>query len=466
MRIPPADTILPGIFAVAGIVILVFWTQTGTIQDLEARVPGLDRPPQADGDATAALPLVGKLTKSDGQPADLPGVWPHFRGGKYDGIVDDGVALARSWPKEGPKQLWSIELGEGHAGAAVRGGKVYVLDYDREAEADVMRCLSLADGKQIWQYSYPVVIKRNHGMSRTVPAVTDKLLVGLGPKCHVSCLNPESGESFWLMDMVAQHGATVPPWYAGQCPMVDGDRVILATGGKALLIAVDGSSGDVIWESPNPRGWRQTHVSIMPMELAGRKMYVYCGHGGVAGIAADDGSLLWDTTDWKISIATVPSPTIIGDGRIFFSGGYNAGAVMIRVKEEGGKFAAETLFRLKPKQFGSTQQTPILLDGYLYGVREKDKQFVCLDLEGKEVWKSGSRHKFGLGPYTIADGLIYVMDDHGLLTMAEATPDGFKMLAQAQVLDGHDAWGPMALVAGRLILRDLTKMVCLDVSKK
>ena len=42
--------------------------------------------------------------------------------------------------------LWSIELGEGHAGAAVRDGRVYVLDYDRQAEADVLRCLSLADG--------------------------------------------------------------------------------------------------------------------------------------------------------------------------------------------------------------------------------------------------------------------------------------------------------------------------------
>ena len=34
---------------------------------------------------------------------------------------------------------------------------------------------------------------------------------------------------------------------------------------------------------------------------------------------------------------------------------------------------------------------------------------------------------------------------------------------QAQVLTGHDSWGPMAMAGGRLILRDLTRMVCLDV---
>jgi hypothetical protein len=31
------------------------------------------------------------------------------------------------------------------------------------------------------------------------------------------------------------------------------------------------------------------------------------------------------------------------------------------------------------------------------------------------------------------------------------------------VLNGSDVWGPMALSGGKLVLRDLTKMVCIDV---
>ena len=122
-----------------------------------------------------------------------------------------------------------------------------------------------------------------------------------------------------------------------------------------------------------------THSSIMPMEFAGKRMYVYCGKGGVAGVSADDGSILWDTTDWKISIATVPSPVILPGGRIFLSGGYNAGAMMLQLEEHGGKIAAKTLQKIAPAAFGSTQHTPIFFDGHLYGVREKDKQLVCLD---------------------------------------------------------------------------------------
>ena len=40
---------------------------------------------------------------------------------------------------------------------------------------------SLKDGSEIWRFAYPVPVKRNHGMSRTLPAVTDEYIVSIGP---------------------------------------------------------------------------------------------------------------------------------------------------------------------------------------------------------------------------------------------------------------------------------------------
>jgi outer membrane protein assembly factor BamB len=457
-----AGTLIPVALALVGIVALLLWVGVSPMA-LQARVPGLDRPKSGEGEP-AAKPLVGRTTDLRGVAAKLPGSWPRFRGSRFDGIAEPGSPLARSWPAGGPRVVWTIELGEGHAGAAVRDGCVFVLDYDRAASADVLRCLSLADGQDIWRFAYPVSVKRNHGMSRTVPAVTDKYVVAIGPKCDVSCLDPATGKPYWLIDMVRQFGATVPQWYAGQCPLIDGERAILAPGGDSLLVALDCRSGKVVWKSPNPRGWAMTHSSIMPMEFGGKRMYVYCGKGGVAGVSADDGAILWDTTDWKISIATVPSPVILPEEKIFLSGGYNTGAMMLQLEERGGKFSVKTQ-KIDPSVFGSTQQTPIFFGGHLYGVREKDKQLVCMNLAGRVVWSSGSQHRFGIGPYLIADGLIYVMNDTGRLTLVEATPQGYRQLAESQVIaDGNDSWGPMALVAGRLIVRDLTRMICLDVT--
>jgi outer membrane protein assembly factor BamB len=182
-------------------------------------------------------------------------------------------------------------------------------------------------------------------------------------------------------------------------------------------------------------------------------------------VAADTGAILWDTTDWQINVATCPTPMPIGDGRIFFSGGYNAGSLMLQVKAEAGRFTAKTLYRLPAKKFGSEQHTPVLWQGHFYGIRQKDQQLVCLDLDGKERWNSG-RDKFGSAPYMIADGLLLVMNDKGILTLAEATTAGYRRLHQAAVMeDGDSSWGPMALAAGRLLVRDFTRLVCLDVAE-
>ena len=126
-----------------------------------------------------------------------------------------------------------------------------------------------------------------------------------------------------------------------------------------------------------------------------------------------------------------------------------------------------TLFRLTPQQFGSEQQTPILCDGCLYGVRQQDRQLVCLDLEGKELWNSGL-DKFGLGALPDRRRPDLRAERRRPAPHGRARPPtAIEPLGKAQVIEGGVAsWGPMALVAGRLIVRDLTRMVCLDVAEE
>ena len=456
--------IIPALLVGLGIILLYNLLGRDVTAELKLRLPGADRIGQALSTESEPTEIEGQLLKFDGIATDLSGSWARFRGNNFDGISREQVALVTNWLEVGPEVLWSIDVGEGHAGAAIMAGRVYMLDYDRDNKADVVRCLSLADGRDIWRYSYPVKVKRNHGMSRTVPAVTKKHIVTLGPKCHVTCLDSVTGEFLWMINLVKEFGATVPPWYAGQCPLIDNDKVIIAPGGSSLMIAVDCESGEIVWQSPNPKGWKMTHSSIMPTEFMGRRMYIYCASGGVVGVSADDGTILWETTDWKIRIANIPSPVVVGDGLIFLSGGYNTGSMMLQLSMEQEQIVAKLLFRLAPEVFGSPQHTPVFYDGYIYGVRP-DGQLTCLDLSGRIVLTSTSANKFGLGPYIIINNLIYVMNGSGELTLAKASPEGFVRLAEVKVLEGPDSWGPMAVAFDRLILRDLNRMICLDISK-
>ena len=464
--------IVPVGAALAGAQALRYWLKPQA-DALELRVPTdlKHEWPPGHGADTGKPVNPGTLVRGDGTPSTDVGLWPWFRGPDHTNVAPPREKLLREWPASGPERLWSLPVGEGYAGAAVRNGRVYLIDYDTEKKEDAVRCLSLADGKEIWRYTYSVLIRRYHGMSRTVPAVTDDFVVTFGPKGHVVCLKAKTGEVVWKMDLVKDYGTEIPEWYAGQCPLIDGDRVILAPSANPLMMAVQLATGEVVWKTANPGGWKMTHTSVMPMDYRGERQYVYCTMEGVAGVRASDGKLLWKTTEWVHKIA-VASPLVVPPDRIFFSVGYGGGAAMFRLTGEGESIRVERLFALKEDVFGSAQHTPILYDGHIYGV-VPDGQLVCLDLEGKVVWRSGGGNTFYLAPYLMADGMLLMMKSHqkkgrdDTLHLVEAGTGGYRELASAKVFDkGTEAWGMMALASGKLILRDYDRMICVRVGRR
>lgn len=456
------------------VALLSFWFAHDPARELALSLPGADGGPDRREGAVADelnVELTGRLETFDGLPSDLPGSWPRFRGADFDNICKDNVKLANRWPESGPEVLWSVALGEGHAAPAVLNGCVYLFDYDEATRSDALRCFSLADGKEIWRRSYALPAKRNHGLSRTIPAVTDDCIVTIGPRCHVSCVETKTGAFRWGIDLQKEYGTTEPLWFTGQCPLIDNGLAILAPGGPdALMMAVDCKTGTVVWKTPNPDGWKMSHSSILPMRLHGEKMYVYASVGGMAGVSTS-GKLLWKIP-WSASVIA-PSPVPIPGNRIFITAGYGAGSLMVQIDKTADGFAAREIARNGPQDWlACEQQTPILYDGLLYGIMPKDggalkQQFVCYDPDGTQpVWSSGKTQRFGLGPFLLADGKFFILDDDGTFTMLAVSRTGYEPLAQHKILDGHDAWGPIALAGTRMLLRDSTRMVCIEAGDK
>lgn len=474
-----ASGLITGLAGLAALVSLIWWFSYKPTVELYAYVPGLDggpSPAEAQGAAISETIRIGEgfesyLVLTDELVDGFSGSWPRFRGPASNNISTDGIPIPTPWGEGQPKALWSVDVGEGHAGPVIHKGRVYLLDYDDERRADTLRCFALLDGRELWRRWYRVRVKRNHGRSRTVPAVTDRYVVTVGPRCQVMCVDARTGELKWGIDLVREQGAEVPLWYTGQCPLIDDGVAVIAVGGRSLLIGVDCETGEVLWETPNPKGWKMSHSSIMPMELGGQRLYVYFALGGVVAVAASgpgQGDVIWNTAAWHPNVVA-PSPVILEDGRIFLSVGYGGGSMMLRITEEAGRFSVETLFKKTPKEgLACEQQTPLLYRGHLFGIPPKDggalrNQFVCYHPDGRTVWSSGKTKRFGLGPFLIADEKILILSDEGVLTVIKASTDSYQELASAKVLEGRDAWGPMALADGRLLVRDSRQLVCLDL---
>lgn len=384
--------------------------------------------------------------------------WPSFRGSNRDNIAPDF-----RWNK--PKLLWRIEVGDGHAAPVVSKGRIAFLDYDEKREGDVLRVLSLETGRELWQRFYKVKTKRNHGISRTVCATDGDALVSLGPQCHVLCTSLTNGMFRWGINLAEKYGSKVPLWYAGQCPLIDGQVVILAPASeKVLLCAIDLRTGTPVFETPGVPGLGMSHASVMRLG----DIYIYAGIGGIAGVAKD-GRLLWVNKDFTPNVIA-PSPCILSGNRFFVTAGYGVGGAMFEADGKGCRL----LFKTDRRTLASEQQTPIHRDGLLYSVLPGDagglrQQFACMTSEGKQIWTSGTEDRFGLGPFlAIGQNRFIIQDDVGTLTLAQADGNGYKRLERLPLMngEGRDAWGPIAVSGNLLLVRDSTQIFCLQMEDK
>jgi outer membrane protein assembly factor BamB len=211
------------------------------------------------------------------------------------------------------------------------------------------------------------------------------------------------------------------------------------------------------------------------MTLNGKKMYVYAAVGGICGISAegnDVGQILWKTIEFSPTVIA-PSPLVLDNGKIFMTAGYGAGAMLFQIKANNGKYSVDVLQKYKPKDgVASEQQTPIYYKGRMFSIQPKDaagnrNQFVCCDPNDCQtiLWTSGKEDRYGLGPYIIADDKFFILNDDGTLSIAKASTNSFTLLDKTKIIDGMDAWGPLAIADGYLIMRDSKTMVCLDIRK-
>ena len=389
--------------------------------------------------------------------------WPQFLGPSRDGIVHDAEALPREWPTGGPKVLWSLPVGAGFAGPAIYGDSVLILDREDDAR-DVIRRLRLADGEEVWRSAYDAPGKLDYNGSRTTPATDGELVFTIGPFGHIAAVRYTDGKPVWTAHLLKDWEAKRPNWGVAQSALLMGNWVIVAPWGKkAALVAYAKDSGEVIWATANADGIDQDYQSPVPMELGGRQTIVAIGKKGYTlGVDARTGRPLWKYNDYACNIH-IPSPTILSDGRILLTGGYGAGGAMFQVERQGNRYVTRTLW--KNKSMGSKIPQALVHDGYVYGNSSDTRGGLrCITPEGEVKWETGNRPGFDMGYLILIDGFIFIVNGaNGELVMAEATPDGYRELGRAPVLSGKQVWGPLAYSDGKLVLRDQTTLVCLDL---
>jgi outer membrane protein assembly factor BamB len=465
-------SIITALVIVVYTIIIVAWHIYEPHQDFAMQVPGADnRPPETARKADEVR--IGEFfMRYEETNSLLTGKWICFRGDNFSNVIRTSDKIAYSG--DDYSEQWSVTTGEGHAAPVIYNGLVYFLDYDETLSSDMLRCFSLATGKEQWRRWYRVPMKRNHGFSRTAPAVSDDYVITLGPQGHLMCCHPITGDLKWTYDMKKEFHTEVPFWYAGQCPRIDeGVLVVAPAGEETLLAGIDCATGEMVWQTPNTIKFKMSHSSITPMTLHGKKTYVYTGIGGVCGVSAekaDRGKLLWSQTKWQPSVIA-PSPLHLSGGKIFLVAGYGAGGALLKVDVNGNTWTAIVVEQYKANEgLSSEQQTPILCNNMIYTIIPKDGgsnrgKLVIYSQDNlhNPVWASGADERFGLGPYIVINDRLFVFKDDGELYVYKIEDKKMVLERRQRIMEGVDAWGPMAYADGMLLVRDAHNVKCLKI---
>jgi outer membrane protein assembly factor BamB len=336
---------------------------------------------------------------------------------------------------------------------AVSNGKVYAMgNIDNN---DFLYCLDAATGKEIWKKSYPCPLydKQHEGGPCATPAIEGDAVYTLSKDGDAIRFNAATGEIVWHKKLNKELGLKHPEWYFAGSPFIAGNLVIYNAG--AYGTALNKADGSLIWQNGKSA---PGYATAVPYEIAGQKGLVMAVCQELVGLNPATGKVLWKLP-WKTSYDINAADAIIAGDNIFISSGYNKGCALLKIS--GGDVTKVWQNRNMRNQINCS----VLWEGHIYGFDgqvDGGGKLTCIDLANGEVkWSQGG---MGTGSLMIADGKLIVLGEKGKLVIADASPEGFKELASAQILTGK-CWTVPVLANGRIYARNAAgQLVCFDVS--
>jgi outer membrane protein assembly factor BamB len=383
-----------------------------------------------------------------------------WRGPNRDGKYLE-TGLLKLWPADGPKMHWSYEgLGAGHGSPAVVGDRIFVLGMPDTM--GVIYCLDM-DGELLWQKEYGLEWYANYTGPRSTPTITGGLLYFVSGQGVVFCMETETGEVLWSVDMFEKFGAQKTRWGIAESPLLDGDRIILTPGGKEHnVVALDRFTGERVWSSEG-NGEPSAFCSPILVEHNETRLIVTMTAESVLGIDADKGRTLWRIEHRQSNEISANSP-VYDDGRLFCataSGDSTDGHIMIQLSEDGE--TAELGWR--NEECLNLMGGIIVHEGSVYSSRNRRKEFYSIDAGTGNI--NYISDKVSGGVTIFADGLFYCYGTNGVMALVEANEHDCRVISSFSVPLGTDQhWAHPVIHDRRLYIHHGDALICYELAGK
>ena len=398
--------------------------------------------------------------------------WPRFLGPRHD-LHSRETRLLRSFPETGPKKVWEVKRGSGHAPAVVAGD--YLVMIHELDGRETIECLNPETGKRYWKHDYPVQLGSNYGIRdapRAGPVIDGDFVYAVGVKGDLHCFKLGTGEVVWKRELDEAFGVAPLFFGRGSCPLVFGDQLIVNVGGDACVASFDKRTGEQLWRTEHD--WHASYASPVPAEINGQKrIMVFAGGmlrppiGGLLSIDPRNGAIE-ASIPWRAQMfasVNAASPVVVENG-VFITEAYTEGGAMVGFAGDGS-----ASIRWKAELFGSQFTTPVAHEGYLYGVHGTGgTEIVCYEIEsGKEMWRDSidlESARLGRASLLHVDGAFLCIGAQGTLIWLDLSPEGARIISQTQLFRAPETWGVPTVSKGLLYVNQNamgSRLICYDL---
>jgi outer membrane protein assembly factor BamB len=424
--------------------------------------------------------------------------WPQWLGPDRQGVWEE-TGIAEKLPEQGPPVVWRVPVGIGYSGPAVADNRVFLTDRQQPTDEggkprratrkgipgnERILCLDARSGKTLWEHAYdcPYRISYPYG-PRTTPLVHDERVYALGAMGDLLCLNAADGKLQWSKNVLEAYQQEPPAWGCAAHPLIDGQLLYCLVGGKgSAVVALNKDTGEQAWKALDTE--EVGYSPPMIYELAGRRQLVVWLSEAIYGLDPASGKQLWKQ-DYPVEVP-VQRPAVniitvrkIGDEMLFVSSFYH-GPMMIKVAAEGASvvWKGKSNNPVRPDGAHCVMGSPVFKDGYGYAVGNQGELRCFKQETGEQLWQTfdavaGKKADCGT-VFIVPQGDRYVMlNDQGDLIFAQLSPEGYKELDRAHILDpvgfarGRDiVWSHPAFSNRAVFARNDKELVCVSLAEE
>ena len=404
-----------------------------------------------------ALPAAKARAAVTPQPAETPAApeefsrnWPFFRGPDTIGTAGDRK-LPGGWDgKTGKGILWKSEIPlQGYNSPVVWGNRVFVSGGNKKLRE--LYCFNTADGKLLWRLAAdnipgspatPPEVAEDTGFAAPTMAADGRRVFAVFATGDLVCAGMD-GKRLWAVNLGVPKNHY---GYSSSPVIVDGKLIVqFFDENRQLLVALNTADGKPVWSADRKTSISWSSPSVI--NIAGRKLIVTITCDAVEAFDAANGSPVWQLNCMGGEVGTSAA---YAEGRLLVA---NDNACAAAISADDGKLLWKTTELTLPDV-----SSPVAFGDAMY-LFASSGVVTCVDAAtGKKLWEK----ELGAGFYSsplLVSGRIIVFNMEGNAFIIK--PDREKYVQEAAWSLGEKVVATPAIVDGRLYIRTDKFLYCI-----